>query len=255
MLGLIVGFNVDTKNRVVSVDHSHHNYCDTSTNGNPVTEQLADGLLVTSIFKRTKGRRDRDIPGDNSPMLYALKGLHDLKTNFTAIKALERNYKHILNSFIQTGFLWDCLMPLPSSSNLTKLFAKSVCKQTRTGMCYNSALKKITAAAVLESIPQLTQISSPDRTKLRSSVRKFIRYHSDDTEFQMKSITPVNLRKHINPIMWGGLPFGASPPNNILLVDDMITSGTSLLSASTVIRQHYPFANIQALTLFGSSNH
>lgn len=246
-----MGFNVDAVNRIVSVDHSHQNYCNTSTVGNPVIEKIDGRLTVTSIFKRTKGRRDRNDPGDNSPMLYALKGLHDLKTTYSSIKALDTNYKEILDRFMQ-GNEWDCIIPLPSSSKLTVLLAKSIQRHTKLGVCYTHALRKITAQSAIDNLREL-QISSRDKSALRDSIKRFIRQHGEDTEFQMKYIKEVGLRKYINPMMWGHLPAGTTPPNKILLVDDMVTSGASLLSALDVIQHRYPHSDVQALTLFGSS--
>jgi len=37
------------------------------------------------------------------------------------------------------------------------------------------------------------------------------------------------------------------------LIDDMVTSGASLVSAEAILKQQYPDARIEALTLFGSS--
>ena len=75
-----MGFVVDAENRLVTVDHSHNHFCITTPEGNPV-ELMLGTLKVTSIFARTKGKRDKRDPGDNSPMLYVIKGLHELRTN------------------------------------------------------------------------------------------------------------------------------------------------------------------------------
>ncbi|MDE1474159.1 phosphoribosyltransferase [Xenorhabdus bovienii] len=247
-----MGFVVDKENNLVTVDHSHNRFCITTPEGNPSTLTLNKVLKVTSIFTRTKGKRDKDAPGDNSPMLYALKGLHNLKTTRKDIMRLNESYRLILETFLQDGFQWDCIIPLPSSSQLTSLFAKKVCKNTCMGVCYNEALVKITAAQVLRDLNTLA-IGAKDRSAIHEDIKRFMRYNSPEAPFQIKSIKRVHLRQHINPLMWGGLPSGTAEPRNVLLVDDMITSGTSLLCALNAIRNNYPAVNVQALTLFGSS--
>lgn len=76
-----MGFNVDRVTYVVEVDDSHNDFAITSVAGNPKVENPKK-LKVTGIFKRSKGTiknlrlnsKDK-IHGDNSPMLYALKGV------------------------------------------------------------------------------------------------------------------------------------------------------------------------------------
>ena len=192
--GRYVGFVVDAGKRLVTVDHSHNHFCVTTPEGNPVELMLTPTLKVTSIFARTKGKRDRSDPGDNSPMLYVIKGLHELKTT------------------------------------------KRV---------------KLTAKKVLEGLDVL-RISSRDKTRARSDIKRFIKNHGENAFFQIKSVN-VDLRKHINPLAWGNVPLGTTPPRNILLIDDMVTSGTSLVNAEAILKHRYPTARIEALTLFGSS--
>lgn len=236
----------------VRVNHSHNRYGLTTPEGNPAFLQL-DGLKITSIFSRTKGRRDRTEPGDNCPMLYALKGLHNLRTRHSDIRLLRASFLSILASFKEQTVGWDSLFPLPSSSKLTSLFASKVQKQTGMGQCYPTALRKITAEQVLLQLDTMNEIRSQDRANLRQEVKRFIRNYSAHTDFQMKFVKNVKLRRYINPLSWGILPIDTAPPRGILLIDDMVTSGTSLLRAAAVIKERFPLADIQALTLFGSS--
>ncbi|WP_249549339.1 phosphoribosyltransferase, partial [Escherichia coli] len=81
---------------------------------------------------------------------------------------------------------------------------------------------------------------------------RFISKHGEEVAFQIKSIRRVKLRKHISPLIWGHAP-ATPPPRGILLIDDMVTSGTSLVNAEAILKHRYPLARIEALTLFGSS--
>lgn len=248
-----MGFNVDSRNNLVTVDHLHNNYAVTTVAGNPVVKTIS-GIKVTSVFARTKAKRQRSDPGDNSPMLYALKGLGNLTTTYSSVAMLYSNYCQIMSSIVQNeeaSGLWDCVVPMPSSSKLAFLIAKTIARHPGVGLIESSLLRKVTGNAVLASLDALA-ISSKDRTALRSEVRRFIQCHDGEADFQMKSIKRVDLRCHLCPFMLGSAPL-QHQPHRILLVDDMVTSGTSIVSAATVLSTHFPQAHIEAVTLFGSS--
>lgn len=246
-----MGFVVDAWKRLVTVDHSHNHFCVTTPEGNPVELMLNETLKVTSIFTRTKGKRDRSDPGDNSPMLYAIKGMHELRTHSRDIALLCTSFRQILPTYVAKGFAWDWIVPLPSSSPVCFRFAKRVHKQTQRGTCYTNALAKITARQVLESL-NILHISSRDKTRVRNEIKRFISVYGEEAAFQIKSVN-VGLRHHINPLVWGSIPAGTNPPRGILLIDDMVTSGASLVNAEAILRHRYPKTKIEALTLFGSS--
>lgn len=246
-----MGFVVDADRRLVTVDHSHNHFCVTTPEGNPAELMLNGTLKVTSIFARTKGKRDRNDPGDNCPMLYVIKGIHELRTHPRDIALLCASFRQILPAYVEKGFEWDWIVPLPSSSTVCFRFAERVHKQTQRGICYTNALAKITAREVLENLSTL-RISSRDKTRVRNDIKRFIEVHGEEAPFHIKSVN-VALRHHINPLVWGHVPHGTHPPRGILLIDDMVTSGTSLVNAEAILKHRYPKTKIEALTLFGSS--
>ncbi|EPN9162954.1 phosphoribosyltransferase [Escherichia coli] len=249
--GHYVGFVVDKHKRLVTVDHSHNHFCITKPEGNPVEFMQTPSLKVTSIFARTKGKRNKNDPGDNCPMLYVIKGLHQLTTNKRDIGLLCVSFRKILPVYLANGFQWDWIVPLPSSSPVCLRLANKVHKQTQRGVCHPDALIKLRAITVLQNLDAL-RITSSDKTRARSEVKRFIRNHGENAFFQIKSVS-VDVRKHVNPLAWGSVPLGTTPPRSILLIDDMVTSGTSLVNAEAILKHRYPTAKIEALTLFGSS--
>lgn len=245
-----MGFVVDAEKRLVTVDHSNNHFCITTPQGNPAEITLGT-LKVTSIFARTKGKRDINTPGDNSPMLYVLKGLHDLHTRRRDIGMLYASFREILPAYVGAGFQWDWIVSLPSSSPVCSRFAERVLKHTQQGVCQHNALVKITAVEVLRSVDDL-KIKAADKTVLKTDIFRFISNNGEEAPFQIKSIRRVKLRKHINPLTWGRVS-ATPPPRGILLIDDMVTSGASLVNAEAILKHRYPLAHIEALTLFGSS--
>lgn len=235
----------------VTVDHLKNSYAITTTNGNPVFQSF-NGLQVSSIFQRTKGKRPKNLPGDNCPMLYALKGIDNLHTRHSSIVRLTPNGYNILNSILDIrGYNWDCIVPMPSSHNIANIMTKRLSKIITSGHSEYRALRKITALDAQHQVRGLTGISSKHRTQLNTFIKKFIKHHGGDADFQMKSITNPALRAHLNPLVSGSWSVQA-PPRNILLIDDMVTSGSTLQSASNVIKLRYPMSNVEAITLFSA---
>lgn len=246
-----MGFVIDISNNLVTVDHAHNDFCITTPHGNPAVLFLGN-LKVTSIFSRTKGKRDRSLPGDNSPMLYALKGMHSLMTRPRDIGMLCLSFRQILPIFLNNTSQWDWIVPLPSSSPVCSRFASMIQKRTQIGICQPNTLDKVTSAEVLRCTRDL-KISSKDKSAIYEDVKRFISSNSLETPFQIKSIKRTKLRKYVNPLMWGNIPYETIPPQRVLLVDDMITTGTSLVCAENIIKARYPDVQIEALTIFGSS--
>lgn len=161
------------------------------------------------------------------------------------------SFREILSTYVDGSFQWDWIVSLPSSSPVCSRFADRVFKHTQQGICYHNALVKITAVEVLHSVDAL-KIKAADKTVIKTDIFRFISNYGEETPFQIKSIRRVKLRKYINPLTWGHVP-ATSPPRGILLIDDMVTSGTSLVNAEAILKHRYPLARIEALTLFGSS--
>lgn len=246
-----MGFNVNNETKLVTVDHSHNNYSVTTTEGNPTTK-IFNGLSVISILQRTKGKRSKDALGDNSPMLYAFKGIGDLSTTYSSIASLLPNCFEILDQVIDnSNVVWDCVIPMPSSHNIANILSKRVIRRSSASRLEYSALKKISASDAKLQIQSLS-IKSKDKTRLNGYINRFAKKSSWGHDFQMKSIQIPKLRQHINPLTLDSFS-NNTPPRNILLIDDMVTSGRTLACAELAIKARYPMTNISALTLLGSS--
>lgn len=245
-----MGFNIDSDTMIVSVDHSHNDYCVTTVEGNPAIV-TKDNLEIISIFSRTKrGRRHTKTIGDNCPMLYALKGSEQLITTAKDVVKLRINFRKILNIYLSRGYQWDWIVPLPSSSNLSQLLANEVFNISNMGVVQQDLLIKITNKEAL-SIAKSLRIHSSDKANITSAIRGRIKKMGEEDYFQIKYINKSD-RIHMKPFIFNKIPLGSPPPRKLLLIDDMITSGTSLVSAMEVIKSRYPLVKIEALTLFGS---
>lgn len=185
-------------------------------------------------------------------MLYAFKGMHGLKTQYSSVASLTEHFYEILrNFFAEKDASWDIVIPMPSSHDIANILGRRVVRIGVAGKFEPDVLKKITAQDAQMQAGNL-RIASKHRTKINDFIKKFAKFNSWDTDFQMKSITVPKLRKHINPLTFGRLA-SLTPPSRVLLVDDMVTSGTTLNYAKKTIQERYPMARIEALTLLSSS--
>ena len=140
---------------------------------------------------------------------------------------------------------------MPSSHNIANIISKRVIRKSSAFRLESSALKKVSANNAKLQIRDL-RIKSTDKTRLNNYIKLFAKNYGWDHDFQMKSIKRANLRKHINPLELDRLLI-TTPPRNILLIDDMVTSGRTLSCAESAIKARYPMTNISALTLLSSS--
>lgn len=246
-----MGFNVDNIKKIVTVDHSHNNFSITSVKGNPIVKTFS-GLIVSSIFKRTKAERSPEDLGDNSPMIYALKGLHGLSISNKQVSHLLPNAYEIANEILaQRGNEWDYVIPMPSSHEVANILALRISRKTSLEAYSPDVLKKITCDDMREQIKGI-ETTSRIRSKLNQCVKRFAKKNGWDSDFQIKSITPRNLRKLVNPLIFSEEEKCVSL-KKILLVDDMVTSGTTLKSARNLLQAHYPGITIEAMTIFSTS--
>ncbi|CAK3117517.1 Phosphoribosyltransferase domain-containing protein [Vibrio crassostreae] len=259
-----MGFDVDREAKLVTVDHSHNNFATTSVVGNPRTK-LYSGLCVIGTIKRNKGanrtlKRENPrekIDGDNSPMLYALKNMDGLTTTPSDVRNLFRNVRVILDNELPThGVAFEHIITIPSSHKLASVVSQVAMRACRRQgyqpSKLNSVLRKASGDDVKSQVSGL-RIKSSDRSSMLNNIKKFIRQHGGQTDFQIKYIHKPELRKRVNLL---SLTPGYTVDQravNILLVDDMVTTGSSLVAARDLVLQRYPNATIYAVCLFSAS--
>lgn len=259
-----MGFDVDRVAKLVTVDHSHNNFATTSVEGNPRTKRYS-GLCVIGTIKRNKGanrtlKKDnprQKIDGDNSPMLYALKNMDGLTTTPSDVRSLFRNVRVILDNELPThGVAFEHIITIPSSHKLasvvTQMTMRACKRQGYPVSKLDNVLRKSSGDDVKAQVSEL-RIKRPDRSGMLNNIKNFIRQHGGQTDFQIKYIQKSTLRKHVNLL---SLTPGYAVDQravNILLVDDMVTTGSSLVAARDLVLQRYPNATIYAVCLFSAS--
>jgi len=234
---------------VVTVDHSHNKFGNTTSSGNP-TNFVRDGFEVHSIFKRKTQRHDG--LGDNCPMIYALKSGRGLTTRREDVCSLSVNMKEILERLMM-GRSYQFIVPMPSSSNITEILAERVRRLTPESCVLGRLLRKVCLSEALQTIDAMDVSSTPVGAvkHLRDSVARQLKTKTPADGYSVKGVR-AQYRKHLHPVKVDlVLP---TAPTSILLVEDLVASGTTIFAARDALQRHYPSCRVEALSLFSPMN-
>jgi hypothetical protein len=225
-----LGINVYA-NKTVIIDHSHQELVDTSIEGNP-TEGAIDGLRIQYVFRRktTKGH-DRD----GNPLVYALKEMNGYRMQPMYHQMLYKRADEILAAFVGDLDV-DALVDVPSSKPLCRLFATRVAEVSGLPLVESNFLRKRTVGEVLDAIdasfPQFTK--DRDKRAFKAELGQ-LRRAKRDTDFQMKEVAKP-MRRFFQPFTVSG-EVPALAGQRIALIDDLVSSGTSIISVAECLRE------------------
>ncbi|TVU85042.1 MULTISPECIES: phosphoribosyltransferase family protein [Pseudoalteromonas] len=249
-MGLIV------QGRVVVVDHDNKEWLKTSSQGNP-TKEVIEGLTVYSLFKRLRTskkirRKYRNkIPGDNCPIIYALKGKDNLTTDLTSIKKLRISYNSIISIFQASepnGY--DLVISMPSAHNISRIIGKRLAG-TFSAHHSDNFLRKLTIDEAFNLLDR-ADISVDEHKALSFRLRKQRQESGFQGAFSLKGI-PVPFRSEFPPLCLNNTKIENLEPLRILLVDDLLATGTTLKTAHNLVESIYPQAVIHGASLISSS--
>jgi len=244
-----MGFVVDQN--IVLVDHSIDDYAITEARKDKspcIGFYKRQNLYTYSIYYRT-GKKKGNL-GDNCPFLYALKKRDDLFTNRKTIKDMREEFllivvmiKHmIINNHVKV----DYIVPMPSSHPYAKHLAKIIKRVAfPNAVIKNDLLLKKENEEILKEVQNLN-INSKDIHQISSSIRAASKQNK---RFTVSSINTA-LRRHISPLKI----VGNVRPGNYLLIDDLIASGSTIISARKAIQNKERDAEVFALSMFSSLN-
>lgn len=207
---------------------------------------LAKGLSLFSVIKRFKQGRSKTkkhLSGDNCPFLYGLKNLDGLSVAPEYQQLFYQISTQSVRQYFRDGFPFDCIMLLPSSHGISRYWVEQFGYDVPV---LSDVLRKKTNQEIKQEVAQYYENRQIDKKIYEIIVRNC---EDDEAVFSLKNV-PVQYRAWVKPFALSPHAYNLSG-RKILLVDDICSSGTSLVIAADLIRQyHYP-AEIAALTLFG----
>ncbi|MFN0046274.1 MAG: phosphoribosyltransferase [Sphingorhabdus sp.] len=203
---------------------------------------VINSLKVVSVFGRRKVAQDNY---DGNPLIYALKGKFGYTMPHGDFRQLLSCAQEIAPKALD-GVQYDLVVPLPSTSLVTNILAKRV-SRLNGGCSTVECLDKVNIGQVLATAPNVNQVANRYRTEFRSQLHSMQVANPNDF-FEMKHV-PIALRSYFIPVIANHIA-GQIANKKILLVDDILGSGTSLLSAARGLKQFGPSA-IVGFTLMG----
>ena len=231
-----MGLRID--DGVVIVDHGVNGHLVTTPEGNPTFEQL-ESLEIYSVFQRlfdsAKDSRDRaqKVRGDNFPLIYALKGLDGLTIPLSSLKRLNDSIPTILQAIAaELNGRFDVIGSMPSSSRLADMLAKRLSRVTGKPHITNLFVKATnsqamsTVAGVLKTDPK--SLPRGDEKSLRNAVQ--LLRESPNDAYTAKCVQ-TSIRHYFSPVELSQTPVGLEPGTRFLLVDDLLSTGQTLISA------------------------
>jgi hypothetical protein len=227
--------------RVVTFNPDHERRVDTNVARLPPRQTLGT-IEVVSIFARKTVATD-DL--DGNPLIYALKGKFGYTMPYGSFRQIYRRAAEILPKALD-GIDFDMIVPLPSSSAVTAIVAE---RASRCGgdCAILPCLEKATFAQVLQAAPPINMVEKRYRRNYGRQLSE-LQKASPAATFEMKKVKSP-LRGYFLPVVAGpGAEMVAG--HRILLVDDILGSGTSIMAAARALNAFEP-VSIAGLTLMG----
>ncbi len=257
--GIVVGLRI--LDGEVIVDHAENDHLNTGTDGNPV-ELPFRGMTVHSAFERRRisakmaRNRTAKLQGDNCPLIYALKGLDDLTVSHTSIKRLNDSIPVVLDVIgAKVLHQIDVIVPMPSSSGLAVMLARRLWRrmalqsgsQLRTDVLVKSTNLQASARAKGLTAPGNNAIAYGEANELKAIIRTL---HATFAAPYAAKEVKTRFRKYFDPLQLAPnvQPFAAG--TRLLLVDDLMATGETLVAATELLTAHGTCIVQHAVTWF-----
>lgn len=249
-LGLVI---LGTK---VLVDHSSREHLITTLAGNPkqyTVENEFGSIDVFSVFTRLKAtsQERRDRPGrkigDNCPMIYALKGKDGLTTGYRSVREMLLIGEQIVRQHLVFRDP-PVIVCIPSSHSIVRHVAEQLGKHLQLTIVDGLLAKATVASAVADLDRAISSSKSYSDRKALQNIRQVV------NKQQVLALKDVHTRfRHLIQPIAAGPQAVKHPYSSILLVDDLVSSGTSLIAAKNVLRSTQQGQSFTALSLFSKA--
>lgn len=215
------------EHKAVSFNEHHDHRLVTCPTKNPKTTTIED-LLIHSIYRRTK---TGDFRRDGNPFIYALKSKDGYKITNRELHRFKPSFYTILTKIIEHKTV-DYILPMPSSHPIAHYLARRLARATDATVIDDFFCKQTTGNIIATfDLASVKPAHKKDVKKQLAAYRK------------MPANTLVSLKKIPNKIRCYFPPLVLNPGNtvtvdieNVLLVDDLLSTGTTLLSAKRLLR-------------------
>ena len=233
---------IDIKNKNIIYNASHNNLLGTSVE-NKLTKTRLKKVSIYSIFRRVKNR-DKEQKGDANPAIFALKRMRGFSITDSEKKKFFPNFFKILKKIL-LGKRIDLIIVMPYSHPIAKILALRVSKILGGVKVENNFLKKSKNSDIVNI--SLSDVKDKDKHEV-SRILLNIKKMPKDKEFSMKGIDN-RYRKYFKPLQYGDV-CSICDFKNILIIDDLYSTGSTMGNAIELIGNLNEKALIEGLCLF-----
>ncbi len=229
-----------TENKKVYFNDTHQNLLDTSTVRNPSTKQRR-GLIIQSIFRRKRHQRHKQ---DGNPLIHALKGNYGYSIEKYELLKFLSNFYEIMDKSLD-GKTYNLILPLPSSHQINEYLARRIARKCPEAKVSKGFFEKKTVQEIIYDV-ELIETTSTRLQKEKLNLLNKLNKTPARNYFSMKKLQSHRLRKKIQPLK---LVNTDVKDQKILLVDDLLASGATLVNAYNLLKEH-KVQEISAICLF-----
>lgn len=247
---IVEGININTENRTVSLTDNHSHGVDFSLLNNPIYDKIVD-VDIISIFKRTKLYDTENRQRDSNPFIYALKNKNGWKFNIS-----DDDIKKYLRRFIDVcsklDKKYDTVIIVPSSSSLNERFMKSISNLLNIKDKINEYFIKLNADEVFDSlVDNIDEMRNDLGDNFNEALAKIKQgFRKMKTNYFEAKYIPKEYLKYIKYIDDNGENVSDMINNkNVLLLDDIVSSGNTVSSCLNNIKTTFKPKSITVLTL------
>ena len=243
----------------VVVDHAVKDHLYTGTYSNPSKYTVGD-VDVISVYRRKKSsgveRRDRlaKRTGDNCPLIYALKRVDGLDVKVGSIKKLLEYMPAILDEVVEKlPKDFTHIVTIPSSHQLARILAKRIALRMNIPILDGLLEKSTCFEATMRADTLLKKSPKSVPREIEVALRNTVKNVRKTAKLPYSSkFTPVHIRNHFDPLKISPRATGFTEEAKVLLIDDLLASGETLVAANHLLKCLGLKANCQAVTWFGS---
>lgn len=224
-----MGLNI-TGDRWVSFDDTHQSRVDTSIESNPIRGRAGD-VDLRFVFRRNK---TGDLDRDGNPLIYAMKGMNGYRI-VPMYRQMFFKRAAVIIEKVAADLHADFIMPVPSSYDFCSEFSLFLSEQLAVPHLDSHFLGKRTIQEILAGeIVSPSKIPNRRTRTLYASQLAAWRKMEPDQHIAMKELDP-KIRHFFQPLkIIKKMPSIRNA--KILVVDDLMSSGTSIRSAAGALR-------------------
>lgn len=251
------GIDFDKNTMKVWFTPDKEEYVDTSLQNNPTLDkELIPNVNVWSLFKRKKGEK-RD---DGNPLIYALKGEKGWEFRSEEDYNAIENQIHLIAQKFANIYPIGVTIIIPSGNDLNRRIAEIVMSKSQNAHLIVGAIAKLSVEEVDEIVLKKdSQFRKYYGERFNDAYAQLEEYF-DDMDLYRNGMFSRHLIKdgEMRNVLTNTLKVSDSRiarkskfinGQNILIIDDTISRGQSIIEACKVMNESYAPKSITVLTL------